>query len=91
MISPIIVIYTAIINLWGIFVMRIDKRRAEKKEWRISEKSLWLIAVIGGAVGTTIGMWIFRHKTKHLAFKFGFPLLAVVDCFLFYLVLDRLS
>jgi uncharacterized membrane protein YsdA (DUF1294 family) len=63
--------------------MRVDKNRAIHHEYRISEKSLWLTALLGGAVGTTLGMQLFRHKTKHLSFKIGFPLLAFIELILF--------
>ena len=71
-----------IMNLIGVMVMKIDKERAIKRQYRISEKTLWLIAVFGGAVGTTAGMLAFRHKTKHQSFKIGFPILAVAEIIL---------
>jgi uncharacterized membrane protein YsdA (DUF1294 family) len=71
-----------IMNLIGLMVMKIDKERARKQQYRISEKTLWLIALFGGAVGTTAGMQAFRHKTKHQSFKIGFPLLAVAEVIL---------
>ena len=73
------VIYLIVINLIGYFIMYTDKKRAIRHEYRIPEKNLWLIALIGGAVGTTLGMNRFRHKTKHLSFKLGFPFLAVIQ------------
>ncbi len=91
MLKSFVVMYIIIINVWGIYIMKMDKRRAQKREWRVSEKNLWLIAIIGGAAGTTLGMWSYRHKTKHFAFKYGFPLLAILDVTLFYLMLDLLS
>ena len=71
-----------IMNLIGLFVMKADKDRARKHQYRISENTLWLIALLGGAVGTTVGMQRYRHKTKHLSFKVGFPLLAVAEIIL---------
>ena len=71
-----------IMNIIGLFVMKVDKDRAIKHQYRISEKTLWLVALFGGAVGTTAGMQIFRHKTKHMSFKLGFPLLAVAEIIL---------
>ncbi len=70
-------------------LMGIDKRRAKRQEWRISEKTLFWIAILGGGVGGTLGMFYFRHKTKHWYFRYGFPLLAVLQliglfCLLFY-------
>ena len=62
--------------------MYIDKQRAIKHEWRISEKSLFMMAIFGGALGGVLGMYLFRHKTKHNSFAFGFPLIAAVHLFL---------
>jgi uncharacterized membrane protein YsdA (DUF1294 family) len=69
-------------NLIGLFVMKIDKDRAKNHQYRISEKTLWLVALFGGAVGTTAGMQLFRHKTKHVNFKIGFPILAAAEVIL---------
>ncbi|RTR29652.1 DUF1294 domain-containing protein [Robertmurraya yapensis] len=70
--------YILFINLIGVIVMYADKQKARKNEYRIPEKTLWLVAVLGGAIGTTIGMKWFRHKTKHASFKWGFPALAII-------------
>nr|WP_263325586.1 DUF1294 domain-containing protein [Neobacillus sp. Marseille-Q6967] len=70
-------------NIIGLVMMGIDKSRAKKHQYRISEKTLWMAAVFGGAIGTTLGMQFFRHKTKHLSFKYGFPFLALVQIALF--------
>lgn len=77
------IVYFVIINFIGFFIMGLDKRKAQKNQYRISERTLWLFAIVGGATGMTIGMNQFRHKTKHLQFKIGFPLLMVVELFLF--------
>ena len=80
-----VVLYLIMINLYGVYVMWEDKRRAKKKVWRISEKTLFLVALFGGAFGTTYGMYQFRHKTKHWYFKYGMPLLMLIECaVLFY-------
>jgi uncharacterized membrane protein YsdA (DUF1294 family) len=79
----ILMVVYLIINIIGVVLMKVDKQRAIKHKYRIPEKTLWLTALCGGAVGTTIGMQIFRHKTKHLSFKIGFPFLAVVEVILF--------
>nr|WP_044158853.1 DUF1294 domain-containing protein [Virgibacillus sp. MSP4-1] len=52
-----------------------DKRKSKKGKWRISETRLFVIAIIGGALGSTMGMYVFHHKTKKWKFKVGFPLL----------------
>jgi uncharacterized membrane protein YsdA (DUF1294 family) len=73
-----------LMNIIGLVIMRIDKTRAKRHQYRISEKTLWLVAIFGGAIGTTVGMKLFRHKTKHASFKFGFPLLAITQIILLY-------
>ena len=60
-----------------------DKKRARKHQYRISERTLWLVAFFGGAIGTTAGMQVYRHKTKHTSFKFGFPILAIIEFIIF--------
>ncbi|WP_147532580.1 DUF1294 domain-containing protein [Bacillus marasmi] len=68
-----------IINVIGFFLMGEDKRRARNHEYRISERTLWLTAIVGAALAMTIAMQVFRHKTKHTNFKLGFPLLAIIQ------------
>ncbi len=60
-------------------LMGVDKRRARRGDWRISEKTLFLPAVLGGALGGVLGMRVFRHKTKHWYFKYGMPLLLILQ------------
>jgi uncharacterized membrane protein YsdA (DUF1294 family) len=72
-----------IVNIVGILIMGEDKKRAKKHQYRIRERTLWLVALFGGAVGTTAGMQLYRHKTKHVSFKVGFPVLAIVELILF--------
>lgn len=57
-------------------LMGIDKRRSKRQVWRISEKTLFLVTLLGGGVGGTLGMWCFHHKTRHWYFRYGFPLIA---------------
>ena len=72
-------IYLTIINLIGFIVMLTDKSRAIHKEWRISEKTLLMISVFGGSIGIFAGMHVFRHKTKHLKFTIGVPLIFIIQ------------
>ncbi len=65
--------YMLAINVVGFFSMYLDKRKARKKLWRIPEATLFLIAIIGGSIGSLIGMHVFRHKTRHWYFVFGIP------------------
>lgn len=64
-----------VVNLSAMLFMAIDKRAARRNKQRIPEKTLFALALCGGAAGGTLGMWLFRHKTKHWYFKFGFPIL----------------
>jgi len=59
--------------------MLIDKRKAIKRQWRISEKALICISIIGGSIGMLAGMSTFRHKTKHKKFTIGIPLILVIQ------------
>ena len=79
-------IYLLIVNLTAFFLYGIDKKRAIKRKWRISEKTLILIAVIGGSVGAICGMQVFRHKTKHIKFKLGLPAILIVQLGIVYMV-----
>ncbi|KIL43796.1 DUF1294 domain-containing protein [Jeotgalibacillus soli] len=71
-------IYIGIISIIGFYVMGLDKKKARKNEYRISEKTLWILSFLGGAMGTYWGMKHFRHKTKHTSFREGLPLLAII-------------
>lgn len=75
-------LYLLLVNLAAFLVMGADKRRAKRGSWRISEKALFLPALLGGALGGVLGMRTFRHKTKHWYFRFGFPLLLVLQALL---------
>lgn len=71
--------YLVIINIIGIFIMYIDKKKAIKKLYRIPEKNLFFICMIGGSLGIIIGMYKFRHKTQHKKFIYGVPLLLIIN------------
>lgn len=74
-----ILIYLVAINLIGFFIMFWDKRKAQKGSWRTPEKTLITISLIGGSIGTLIGMYIFHHKTKKPRFKYGFPAILILQ------------
>ena len=85
----IIIIYLAAINLVGFTLMGVDKRRAVKGAWRISEAALFLAAVLGGSIGSILGMRVFRHKTKHWYFKYGMPAILIAQIALAIFILTR--
>ena len=69
----LLILYLLIMNAAGVISMLADKRRAKKKLWRIPEATLLTVAALGGSVGSLIGMYAFRHKTKHIKFTLGIP------------------
>jgi len=77
--------YLLIINLTGFLIMFIDKSRAIHKEWRIPEKTLIGISIIGGSVGMLLGMSTFKHKTKHKKFTRGVPFILTLQIILIIL------
>lgn len=87
----IIVLYLIIINIVGFAMMGIDKKRAIRGAWRISEASLFLSAILGGSIGCILGMQYFRHKTKHWYFKYGMPAILIVQIPLTMLVIRLLG
>ena len=73
------VIYLIVINIIGFFIMGIDKWKAKRNSWRIPEKTLFLVTLLGGGIGTNIGMYYFRHKTKKVEFMIGFPTITILE------------
>ena len=70
--------YLFAINIVSFFLYGIDKYKAKKNKWRISEATLLMIAVIGGSIGAWVGMRLWHHKTMHKKFKYGIPLIMQV-------------
>lgn len=71
--------YIVVINLIGFIVMGMDKRRAKKHAFRIPEATLFTIAIIGGSIGSIIGMRYFHHKTRHWYFVYGMPFILILQ------------
>lgn len=86
-IIAVIAAYLLIANIAGFASMGIDKKKAEKKQWRTPEATLFLIAAIGGSIGSITGMRHFRHKTKHWYFVVGMPLILIIQVVLTILCL----
>ena len=80
-------LYLALMNLAAFAAMGADKGRARRGRWRVSEKALFLPALLGGALGGVLGMRAFRHKTRRWYFRFGFPALLVLQLAGFCLLL----
>lgn len=71
--------YLILMNLAGFAMMGIDKRKAVKKLWRIPEYTFFVVALIGGSIGTILGMRLFHHKTRHWYFVYGLPLILLLQ------------
>ncbi|MDD6490688.1 MAG: DUF1294 domain-containing protein [Firmicutes bacterium] len=74
--------YFIAINLIGFALMGIDKYKARKRAFRIPEATLFTIAVIGGSIGSILGMYAFRHKTRHRSFVYGMPFILIIQIIL---------
>lgn len=84
--TKIILIYLAAVNLATFVMYGIDKYKAKKAKWRIPEATLLLMAAIGGSVGAWTGMQVWHHKTLHKKFKYGVPVIFLLQVALtFYL------
>ena len=75
----IILYYLLAINIASFFLYGIDKYKAKKGRWRISEATLLMMAVIGGSIGAWTGMRLWRHKTMHKKFKYGIPVIIIIQ------------
>lgn len=73
--KELILLYLLIINAIAFLLMLVDKYKARKNLWRIPEATLMTSALLGGSIGALIGMYTVRHKTKHLKFTLGIPLI----------------
>ena len=74
--------YLIVINVVTFLVYGIDKWKAKQGSWRISEATLLMLAVIGGSIGALLGMKVWRHMTQHKKFKYGLPLILIIQIIL---------
>lgn len=82
----LLLIYFIVVNIIGLFLMGLDKYKAKKRLWRIPESTLFIVAIIGGSIGSIVGMYLFRHKTRHWYFVYGLPAILVIQIALFILI-----
>ena len=82
-------IYLILVNLVAFLLFGLDKRKAQKHQWRISEKALFIPAILGGSIGAILGMHLFHHKTKHWYFRFGLPLILILHLAAFFLLFQE--
>ena len=77
--THIILVYLVTINVATFFTYGLDKWKAKKAKWRIRETALLTLAVLGGSIGAWLGMKVWHHKTMHKKFKYGIPLILLVQ------------
>lgn len=83
-------IYLIVINIVAYILYYIDKRKAKKGKWRISEFTLIMFAVIGGGIGSIIAMYQFIHKTKKIKFRILVPIITVITIFTVILIIKEI-
>ena len=88
MLFKLLLAYLFIVNAAGFLLMLTDKIKAKKNAWRVPEKALFLVSLLGGSLGSLIGMYTFRHKTKHFSFVLGIPLIFAVQIIIAILMMD---
>lgn len=82
--------YFIVMSIIAFSLMGTDKRRAIKRAWRIPEKTLFIITFIGGGIGSCLGMYVFRHKSRHLKFMILLPLAAIIDLLIIFRLYEML-
>ena len=82
-------IYLILVNLVAFLLFGLDERKAQMHQWRISEKALFIPAILGGSIGAILGMHLFHHKTKHWYFRFGLPLILILHLAAFFLLFQE--
>lgn len=87
----IFIIYLLLINVLAFITFGADKSKAKRHVWRIPEKTLFLLALLGGGIGAWLGMYFFHHKTRHTAFVIGIPLITAIEYIGGYLLLLKSS
>ena len=89
--TTIILIYILIINVVTFFVYGIDKYKAKHAKWRIPEATLLLLAAIGGSIGAWCGMKVWHHKTMHKKFKYGVPVIFILQVALAVWIINKMA
>lgn len=81
-----ILLVLLLFNLLSFLLMGVDKKKAKRHQWRLSEKSLFIFALLGGSLGILLGMHFFHHKTKKRKFRYGVPILLLLQLFVVFAI-----
>ena len=84
----IVLYYLLTINIFTMYTFFLDKSKAKNHKWRVKERTLFLLSIMGGSLGALLGMKLFKHKTKHWYFKYGIPAILVIQiALMIYLII----
>lgn len=86
----LLILYLLLINAAGFLLMLVDKFKAKKNLWRIPERTLMTVALLGGSIGCLMGMYTVRHKTKHLKFTVGIPVILALQLILASIIIMKI-
>ena len=90
MLLQILTTYLVLVNAFAFLLMLIDKLKAKKGAWRIPEVTLLGVAALGGSIGAICGMYLFRHKTRHIKFTLGLPLILALQVAAVYFITSKI-
>ena len=83
-------LWLAVISLFAIIITAVDKRKARRGDWRVSEAALMTVSALGGSVAMLVTMLVIRHKTKHIKFMLGIPIIILFQVIAVVYALTRL-
>lgn len=86
----LLIIYLLIINIIAIIITGYDKLCAKKRSWRVKERTLMFISILGGSVGMYVTMHLIRHKTRHLKFMLGIPVIIILQILLMWFIWSKI-
>lgn len=81
-----LILYLLLINAIGFLIMLTDKQKAQKNIWRIPERTIFTLAILGGSIGIICGIYLFRHKTKHKRFTVGIPIISTLQILILFAI-----
>lgn len=87
--NKILLSITGMLNLISFAVTGIDKYKSKHNKWRIKERTLFILAAVGGSIGVLLGIYAFRHKTKHMTFVVGIPIIIIIQVLLVYYCIKK--
>lgn len=89
--NAVSILYVIVMNIVGFLLMGLDKLKARKHRRRISERTLFIISILSGSVGALAGMYTFRHKTRHMKFVVGIPVIIALQIIVGILIQIRIQ